>query len=167
MLQPNSNKVQLFIADALLKNGQYPEAEAIADTILAKIPTQPFLQYIKAMARFEVKDYKAASHFSGLSQASGFNSFSLKLVAGASAFYLKNYEQCHLHLSEAIKYLPDDHAARKMLAISQLQLGLIEDISETLGDYKSSDENNTQFLAALSYELMELGAYEKAKELAK
>jgi thioredoxin-like negative regulator of GroEL len=53
-----------------------------------------------------------------------------------------------------------------MLAVSQLQLGLIEDISETLGDYKSSNQDNTPFLAALSYELMELGAYEKAKELA-
>jgi putative PEP-CTERM system TPR-repeat lipoprotein len=167
LLQPNANKVQLLIADALLKNGQYPEAEAIADTILAKIPNQPFLQYIKAMARFEVKDYQAASHFSGLSLASGFNSFSLQLVAGASAFYLKNYEQCNLHLKDVINYLPVDHAARRMLAVSQLQLGLIDNISDTLGDYKSSNQDNTQFLAALSYELMELGAYEKAKELAK
>jgi len=166
-LQPNSSKVQLFIADALLKNGQYPEAEAIADSILAKIPNQAFLQYIKAMARFEEKDYKAASDFSGLSLSSGFNSFSLKLVAGASAFYLQNYEQCNLHLTDIVKYLPNDHAARRMLAISQLQLGLIESISETLGDVTSSNQDNTQFLAALSYELMELGAYEKAKELAK
>jgi putative PEP-CTERM system TPR-repeat lipoprotein len=165
-LEPNANKVQLFIADALLKNGQYVEAEAIADTLLAKIPNQPFLQYIKAMARFEVKDYEAASHFSSLSLTSGFNSFSLKLVAGASAFYLHNYEQSHLHLKDVINYLPGDHAARRMLAVSQLQLGLIEDISETLGDYKSSNQDNTPFLAALSYELMELGAYEKAKELA-
>ncbi|PHR83661.1 MAG: PEP-CTERM system TPR-repeat protein PrsT [Colwellia sp.] len=166
-LQPNSSKVQLFIADALLKNGQYSQAETIADTILAKIPNQAFLQYIKAMARFEVKDYKSASHFSNSSLASGFNSFSLKLVAGASAFYLQNYEQCHLFLKDVINYLPVDHAARKMLAVSQLQLGLIENISETLGDYSSSNKDNTQFLAVLSYELMERGAYEKAKELAK
>lgn len=166
-LQPNSNKVQLFIADALLKNGQYPEAEAIADNLLAKVPNQAFLQYIKAMARFEVKDYKGASDFSGLSLNSGFNSFSLKLVAGASAFYLENYEQCNLHLTDIVKYLPNDHPARRMLAVSQLQLGLIDNISETLGDVTSSDQDNTQFLAALSYELMELGAYEKAKELAK
>jgi putative PEP-CTERM system TPR-repeat lipoprotein len=166
-LQPGSNKIQLFIADALLKNGQYTEAEAIADAILAKVPKQPFLQYIKAMARFEVKDYEAAGHFAGLSLTSGFNSFSLKLVAGASAFYLKNHEQSHLHLKDIIKYLPSDHAARRMLAISQLELGLIEDISDTLGDYAAPNEDNTQFLAALSYELMELGAFEKAKELAK
>ena len=166
-LQPNSNKVQLFIADAFLKNEQYVEAEAIADNILAKIPNQPFLQYIKAMVRFEVKDYKAASNFSGLSLSSGFKSFSLKLVAGASAFYLENYEQSHSHLSEIVVYLPSDHAARKMLIISQLQLGLIDNINDTLGDYASSKQDNSQFLSALSYELMELGAYEKAKELAK
>lgn len=166
-LQPSSNKAQLFIADALLKNGQYKKAEAIADSILAKIPNQAFSQYIKAMARFEVKDYKAASQFSDLSLSSGFNSFSLKLVAGASAFHLKNYEQCNLHLSDVIKYLPVDHIARRMLAVSQLQLGLIENISETLGDYASGTQDNTHFLATLSYELMELGAYEKAKELAK
>ena len=167
VLQPNASKVQLLIADALLKNGQYSEAEAIADTILAKIPNQPFLQYIKAMARFEVKDYQAASLFSDSSLASGFSSFSLKLVAGASAFYLQKYEQCNLHLKDIINYLPVDHAARRMLAVSQLQLGLIDNISDTLGDYASSKQDNTQFLAALSYELMELGAYEKAKELAK
>ena len=166
-LQPHSSKVQLFIADAFLKNGQYIEAEAIADNILAKIPNQPFMLYIKAMARFEVKDYKAASNFSGLSLSSRFKSFSLKLVAGASAFYLENYEQSHLHLSDIVMYLPSDHAARRMLIISQLQLGLIENISETLGDYASSKQDNSQFLSALSYELMELGAYEKAKELAK
>ena len=166
-LQPNSSKAQIFIADALLKNGQYPEAEAIADSILAKIPNQAFLQYIKAMARFEVKDYKASSDFSSLSLSSGFNSFSLKLVAGASAFYLENYEQCNLHLTDIVKYLPNDHPARRMLAVSQLQLGLIDNISETLGEVTSSNQENTQFLAALSYELMELGAYEKAKELAK
>ncbi len=166
-LQPRSSKVQLFIADALLKNGQHLEAEVIADNLLVKVPNQAFLQYIKAMARFEMKDYEAASNFSSSSMSSGFSSFSLKLVAGASAFYLKNYEQCHLHLKDVIRYLPTDHAARRMFAVSQLQLGLIDDISETMGDYDSTNEADSQFLAALSYELMERGAYEKAQELAK
>ncbi len=166
-LQPRSSKVQLFIADALLKNGQHLKAEAIADNLLVKVPNQAFLQYIKAMVRFEMKDYEAASNFSSSSLSSGFSSFSLKLVAGASAFYLKNYEQCHLHLKDVISYLPSDHAARRMFAVSQLQLGLIDDISETMGDYDSTNEADSQFLAALSYELLERGAYEKAQELAK
>jgi len=165
-LQPDSGKVQLFIADSLLKNGQFEEAEAIADTVLARVPTQPFLQYIKAMARFEDQDYKEASRFANQSLNSGFNSFSLKLVAGASAFYLKNYEQSLVHLKDLMPYLSAEHPARRMLAVSQLELGLIDDISETLGDYDSSNKENAQFLSSLSYGLLEVGAYEQAKKMA-
>jgi len=165
-LQPSSGKVQLFIADALLKNGQHQEAEKIADNILAKVPSQPFLQYIKAMARFEGKDYVAASRHANQSLNLGFNSFSLKLVAGASAFYLKNYEQSNQYLKDLVPYLPTDHSARRMLSVSQLQLGLIDEISETLSGYDSTNKENAQFLTMLSYELLEVGAYEKAKEMA-
>jgi len=165
-IQPNSGKVQLFIADSLLKNGQYKEAEAIADTILARVPTQPFLQYIKAMARFEDKDYETASRLANQSLNSGFNSFSLKLVAGASAFYLKSYEQSVIHLKDLMPYLPVEHPARRMLAVSQLQLGFIDDISETLSGYDSAKSEDTQFLASLSYELLEVGAFEQAQKMA-
>ncbi len=164
-LQPESGKVQLFIADSLLKVGQYSEAESIADAVLAVVPNQPFVQYIKAMARFEDKDYKAASQYANASLSSGFSSFSLKLVAGASAFYLQNYEQCHLHLNDLIAYLPVEHSARRMLAVSQLQLGLIDDISETLSGYDPSIKENSQFLSMLSYELLEVGAIDKAKQM--
>ena len=166
-LQPSSGKVQLFIADSLIKNGQYDEAEKIADTLLAKVPTQPFLQYIKAMARFENNDFEAASNLANQSLSSGFNSFSLKLVAGASAFYLKNYEQSNHYLKDLMPYLSPEHPARRMLASSQLQLGLIDDISETLTGYDSTTKENSQFLSTLSYELLEVGAFEKAQEMAK
>jgi putative PEP-CTERM system TPR-repeat lipoprotein len=164
--QPKSGKVQLFIADALLKNGQHKEAEKIADGILAKIPRQPFLQYIKAMSRFEHKDYKEASNYASQSLNSGFSSFSLKLVAGASAFYLKNYEQSNHHLKDLMPNLPAEHPARKMLAVSQLKLGFIDDINETLIGYDAKNKENAQFLSTLSYELLEVGAYEKAQEMA-
>jgi len=166
VLQPSSGKVRLFIADALMKNGQYKEAEEIADEILAKVPSQPFLLYIKAMARFENKDYKAANRLASQSLSSGFNSFSLKLVAGASAFYLQKYDQSNDYLKDLMPYLATDHPARRMLAVSQLQLGLIDDISETLSGYDATNKENAQFLATLSYGLLEVGAYEKAKEMA-
>jgi putative PEP-CTERM system TPR-repeat lipoprotein len=166
-LQPKFTTVQLFIADSLLKNRNFQEAESIADSILDKISNQPFFQYIKAMARFEDKDYKEASHYAGLALNSNFKPFSLKMVAGASAFYLQKYEQSNIHLSSVVKQLPAEHPARKMLAISQLKLGFIDDISETLDGYDSSSKEGAQFLTNLSLELYELGAFEKAKEVAK
>jgi putative PEP-CTERM system TPR-repeat lipoprotein len=166
VMQPNSGEVQLFIADSLLKNGQYKAAEAIADTILANVPSQPFLLYIKANARFEEKDYQAASRYAVQSLSSGFNSFSLKLIAGASGFYLQNHEQSVNNLKDLLPYLSGEHPARRMLALSQLQLGLIDDISETLNGYDSTNKEDTQFLSTLSYELLEVGAYEQAQKMA-
>jgi len=54
-----------------------------------------------------------------------------------------------------------------MLALSQLQLGFIDDISETLSGYNATSKDNSQFISTLSYELLEVGAYEKAREIAK
>lgn len=163
--QPKSGIVQLLLADSFLKSEQFEKAEQYADTILAQISTQPFAHYIKAMVRFQSKDYEKASEHAEAALSANFNQFNLKLVAGASAFYLKNWEQTNHHLSTISKYLPPEHPAKKMLALSQLELGLINDISDTLNDFSANNESDSQFIASLSYKLLELGAVDEAKEL--
>ncbi|TPH15552.1 XrtA/PEP-CTERM system TPR-repeat protein PrsT [Litorilituus lipolyticus] len=163
--QPRSGVVQLLLADSLLKAGESEEAEKLADTILAKVANQPFALYIKAMVRFEEQDYKVASELAERALSNNFNQFSLKLVAGASAFYLNNWEQCYYHLNSIVKYLPAEHQGRRMLAVSQLELGLVDEISATLGDFNGEKEADAQFLSSLSFKLLELGATEEAKKL--
>jgi len=164
-LQPRFSMVQLLLANALLKAGHDEEAEQHADAILAKINNQPFANYIKAMVRFQAKDFAKASEHAEVALSADFNQFNLKLVAGASAFYLKNWQQSYHHLSAIIKYLPNDHQARRMLAVTQLELGLIDEISATIGDFDGTDEVNSQFLSSLSYKLLELGATSEAKKI--
>lgn len=164
-LQPRYGMVELLLANALLKAGHDEEAEQHADAILAKVNNQPFAHYIKAMVRFQAKDFAKASEHAEAALSANFNQFNLKLVAGASAFYLKNWQQSYHHLSAIIKYLPKDHQARRMLAVTQLELGLIDEISATIGDFDGTDEVNSQFLSSLSYKLLELGATTEAKKL--
>lgn len=165
MVQPKSVIVQFLLTDSLLKSEQYEKAEQYADAILASVSTQPFANYIKAMVRFQSQDYAKASEHAEAALSANFNQFNLKLVAGASAFYLKNWEQTNLHLSSLSQYLPPEHQAKKMLAISQLELGLINDINETLSGFSSENKSDSQFIASLSYKLLELGAVDEAKEL--
>lgn len=165
LIQPKSGIVQFLLADSLLKSGQYVKAEQYADRILALLSTQPFANYIKAMVRFQSKDYTKASEHAEVALSANFNQLNLKLVAGASAFYLKNWEQTNLHLSTVTQYLPPKHQAKKMLAISQLELGLINDINQTLSGFSSSSESDSQFITSLSYKLLELGAIDEAKTL--
>ncbi|PKI17788.1 XrtA/PEP-CTERM system TPR-repeat protein PrsT [Colwellia sp. 12G3] len=164
-LQPRSGIVQLLLADALLKSGQDEEAEKYADAILAKIDSQPFAHYIKAIVAFNVKDFDKASEHAEIALSANFNQFNLKLVAGASAFYLKNWQQSHRHLTSVVKYLPKEHQARRMLAVTQLELGLIDEISATIGDFEGSQADDGQFISSLSYKLLELGATAEAKKL--
>jgi len=164
-LQPRFAMVKLLLANALLKGGHNEEAEQYADAILATVSSQPFAHYIKAMVRFQAKDFAKASEHAEAALSADFNQFNLKLVAGASAFYLKNWQQSYHHLSAIIKSLPNDHQARRMLAVTQLELGLIDEISATIGDFDGNDEINSQFLSSLSYKLLELGATTEAKKL--
>jgi len=126
MTQPNDTDVQLRLAGALLKAKAYEDAEKYADGILRGISTQPFANYIKAMVRYQAKDYAKASESAELALQANFNQFNLKLLAGVSAFQLKNYEKSHHHLSAIAHFLPPTNIARRMLALSQLKLGLID-----------------------------------------
>ncbi|ALO33524.1 hypothetical protein CMT41_01405 [Colwellia sp. MT41] len=164
-LQPRSGIVQLLLADALLKSGQDKAAEKYADGILAKIDSQPFAHYIKAMVAFNGKDFAKASEHAERALSANFNQFNLRLVAGASAFYLKNWQQSHHHLTMVVKYLPKEHQARRMLAVTQLELGLVGEISATVGDFSVNQAGDAQFISSLSYKLLELGATSEAKKI--
>jgi putative PEP-CTERM system TPR-repeat lipoprotein len=170
-LQPRSGIVQLLLADVLLKANKFEAAEQYADVILASVSTQPFANYIKAMARFQAQDFANASKHAEAALSGNFNQLSLKLVAGASAFHLKNWEQSYHHLDKIAQYLPSDHQAKRMLAVSQLELGLVNEINSTLVNFENDNSdkkdsvNNAQFLSSMSFKLLELGAIDEAKKL--
>jgi putative PEP-CTERM system TPR-repeat lipoprotein len=165
-LQPKSNMVVLLLADSLLKEKNYTEAEKYADLILNKVPNQPIAHYVKSMVHFEAQNYEKASSHANKAESFGFNSPKLKLVAGASAYYLNNFEQSHHHLKAIVNHLPAEHAATKMFVISQLQLGLIDDITETLDGFNVTNTADVKFLSTLSMQLAEIGALDDAKKLA-
>ena len=166
-LQPKSSIVVMFLAQSLLKEEKYQEAEKYADTILASAPNQPFANYIKAMSQFSFKNYSEAQEYAEIALKANFNQASLKLVAGISAYFSENYEQSHHHLESIVQHLTPQHPARKMFALSQLQLGMLDDISSTLEGFNASTVEDNKFLSTLSYQMAELGAVDKARIIAK
>ncbi|MEW6990630.1 XrtA/PEP-CTERM system TPR-repeat protein PrsT [Colwelliaceae bacterium 6441] len=165
-LQPQSKIIYLVLADTLVKTESYLEAEKYADLILKVLPNQPVANYVKSVVRFAEKDYALAQEFAEKSLASNYRTPHLSLVAGASAFYLNNFEQANVHLEPIVDKLVSDHPARKMFAVSQFQLGLIDDITETLGDFTPKNEIDEQFISSLSFNLYSIGATEDAKKIA-
>ncbi|MCH2056447.1 MAG: PEP-CTERM system TPR-repeat protein PrsT [Thalassotalea sp.] len=162
-LLPGQRSVELMLANSLLQQGKLVEAEQHADSILALLPEQAFANYIKAMVRVEEKDYVNASKHAELALANKLNQPNIRLVAGVSAFYLKNYEQALNHLKSLASFLPEDHFARKMLVVSQLELGLIEDAATMAEELTAASPENTDFYSSLSYRLLQAGATNEAK----
>jgi len=165
--QPKVGVTKLLIANSLLRDKKYDEAEKYADIILASVSNQPIANYVKAVAQFEKKDFALAKAHAETALNQNYNLPILKLIAGVSAYNLNNFESAHHHLNAIAKQMPPSHYARKVLAISQLQLGLIEDINETLIGFNPTTSEGVNFLSSLSYQLAEIGDLEGAKALAK
>ncbi|SEL80049.1 putative PEP-CTERM system TPR-repeat lipoprotein [Colwellia chukchiensis] len=166
VLQPNARIVYLLIADSLLKAKKYNEAEKYADIILKLIPGQPLANYVKAMARFVSKDFQIAVELAEKAMQSNFNSAQVRLVAGVSSYYLSNFEKAHRHLSAIEKFLVPEHPAKKMLIVSQFQLGLIDDLTYALDSFSPQSHEDEKFLSALSFNLYSVGATREAKKFA-
>jgi putative PEP-CTERM system TPR-repeat lipoprotein len=163
--QPRSKAIYLILAETLLRTDNYLEAEKYADIILQEFPNQPVANYVKAVIRYVEKDYPLASQFADRALWSNYKSNQLKLVTGASAFYLKNYEKARKHLGSISELLVSNHPARKIYAMSLFQLGLIDDISEALEGFTPKSETDQKFLSMLSSRLYSVGANADATKL--
>lgn len=165
--QPQVGVTKLFIAQSLLRDNKYDEAEKYADDILAFSSEQPLANYVKAVVMFDKKDFILAKSHAETALNQNYNLPVLKLIAGTSAFNVNNYESAYHHLNAIVKQMPANHYSRKILAISQLQLGLIDDINETLIGFNATTSEEVRFLSSLSFQLAELGAVDQANILAR
>ncbi|REL31475.1 XrtA/PEP-CTERM system TPR-repeat protein PrsT [Thalassotalea euphylliae] len=164
-LQPHQRVVELLVANAFLKAEKFEQAEKYADRMLKGLPNQPLANYVKAMVRVQDQDYELALHHAEKAINNNLNQANLRLVAGVSAFYLNKYEQVMLYIKPLVKYLPEDHFARKMLVVSQVELGIIEDVAATLGSVDENAVTGADFYSALSFKLLQAGAQQEAKAI--
>lgn len=165
-LQPNARIVYLLIADSLLKASRYDEAEKYADAILKSLPNQPIANYVKAATRFVANDFQPAVEFAEKAIQGKLSTPHVRLIAGAGSYHLGNFEQAHNHLSYIAELLVPEHPAKKMLIISQFQLGLIDDLTDSLDSFSPQNKEDEQFLSTLSFNLFSVGATQEAKKLA-
>ncbi|WP_448565167.1 XrtA/PEP-CTERM system TPR-repeat protein PrsT [Thalassotalea ganghwensis] len=164
-LQPQSRLIYLLVSNSLLKAEKYQEAEAYADRILKAIPNQPLANYVKASVRYVEKDHQAALEHIEVAIRGQYAPPLARLIAGVSAYQLGYFEKAHLHLGFIVDNLLPEHPAKKMFIISQFQLGLIDDLTESIGDFSPQNEADQNFLSSLSYNLYSIGAIKEAKEL--
>jgi putative PEP-CTERM system TPR-repeat lipoprotein len=162
-LQPKDLSIKLMLANAYVKNNQLQEAEEYLDELLLIAPEHAFTNQLKGFVRYSLNDYTKAQLFLNKAIQKGITSPENLLLAGYSAFKLKNYEQSYNQLRSIEDLLPSSHPAMKLLAVSQLKLGYSMEASDTLLKLENLSEEDIDLYSKASYELMKEGKWKEAK----
>ncbi len=162
---PMDYSVRYFEINSLIKAELFEQAEAITDKLLEKFENAPLALHYKAQLQYQKRLYKEAKANAEQAIQAGSTSAVTKLIAGASAYQLKDYEQAYNHLKPIESFLPNSHPVKKILAVIKLQLGYSSEAAESFIALEGLTNEDSDFLQASTSRLMAIGDFESAQKL--
>ncbi|GAA6182836.1 XrtA/PEP-CTERM system TPR-repeat protein PrsT [Aliiglaciecola sp. NS0011-25] len=164
-LYPEDTQIVFVLAKLLVDNGKITQAEPYIDQLLAINQDNALLNQLKSVVSAAKNEHENAQKYAEKAIQSGRGDPVLRLIAGHAAYVLKDYEAANTHLSYIASSLPANHPALKMLAASQLELGLSEDASNVLEMFSEVTEQDAKLFSKAGYELIRAGNLIDAKEV--
>ena len=162
---PEDLEMALILAKLLTDINETAKAEPIVDELMKINAEHMLLNQLKGLARFNVKDYQNALLHTEKAILSNPMDPALRLVAGYSAYILEQYESSHKHLLNIADKLPPAHPALRLLAASQLKLGLHLQANDTLSQIESLTKDDATLFSSVGLALVKAGEINKAKML--
>lgn len=162
---PEDFQTVFVLAKLLVDSGKTQEAEPHVDSLLKLNPENAYLNQLKGTIRAAENDFENALKYSEKAIINGRGDPVLRLIAGFSAYQLKDYETANQHLSYIASSLPDNHPGLKMLAASQLQLGMSTEAGDVLDRLNQVSEADALLFSKTGYELIRSGEIKQAKEV--
>lgn len=160
-LRPQDHKNRLLFAMALASELNLMEAEKQADLLFQVYPNNALINQIKAQAMFSNKDLSKAKEFAEAALNIDKSLFIARVIAGVSAFELKQTEIAYSHLILINDRLSYKHPVKKLLTSLQIQLGYESDSIDDLLN-ASNDELDVDFLTFSAKELFDVGKHQEA-----
>jgi len=164
-LLPTNTQVRLFLANSYVRAGRYSEADEHLDFLLNIFPEHPFINQLKGLVFYQNGEYESALGHTDKAIQNGLNVPSNKIVAGLSAFKLKQYERAHHFLITIEESLSSTHPVRKVLAVVQLKLGYSSEAGSTLQVMDGATAEDINLFTTASFELLKAGKFQEAKAL--
>jgi putative PEP-CTERM system TPR-repeat lipoprotein len=162
---PDDKQTIFVLAKLLVDIGELDAAEPFIDALLLLNKQNPLLNQLKSATSAYKGDYVNALKHSEIAINGGIDTTSLRLVAGYAAYQIQDFSGAHRHLIYIAGLLPDNHPGLRLLAASQLQLGLTSDIGDILGRLEQLTDKDAPLFSKASYELLRDGFEKKAKVL--
>ncbi|MEP2652791.1 MAG: XrtA/PEP-CTERM system TPR-repeat protein PrsT [Paraglaciecola sp.] len=157
---PEDTQTTFVLAKLLVDLGEMNVAEPYVDSLLNINKQHGLLNQLKAAINTSKENYGDALKHAEIAISQGVDDFSLRLVAGYAAYQVQDFTGANRHLSYIAGSLPNNHPGLKLLAASQLQLGLTTDVGGVLSRLDQLTEQDAPLFSKASYELIK-GGYEK------
>lgn len=162
---PLDYSINYFEINSLIKANLFEQAEIKTDRLLKIFVSAPLALHYKAQLQYQKQNYKEAKNTAERAVYAGSTLPLTKLIAGISAYQLKDYEQAYNHLKPIEDFLPNTHPAQKIIALAQLQLGYSSEAVETMMSLEGLTNEDSRFLQTSAASLAELGDFDSAQKL--
>lgn len=162
---PDADEVKLTLARLYSDFNLPNQAEPIVDDLLNKYSNVALLLQLKAAARLNDKDYSIAYDYAEQAITLDTEDTSARLIAGISAYFNGDKENAHRHLSLIAGFLPIEHPALRLLADSQLYLGMSLDANDTVSQFKTLSDEDSGLLSKIGQALLKQGEINKVKTI--
>lgn len=162
---PDEDEIKLKLARIYSDFNLPNQAEPIVDELLEKYPNIALLLQLKATARLNQNDYINAYNFAEQALAVDVEDTSSRLIAGISAYLNQDKTNAERHLALIASFLPKQHPALRLLADSQLHLGMSLEASETASQFTNLSDQDANLLSKVGQELLREGEINKAKNM--
>lgn len=136
-------------ARAQIAQNKQKEADATISFVLKAAPNDPLANYVGAVVAYREGHYGDAQTRIQRTLSGSRNFAPAILLAGATSYALKQYEQANTSLSQYIYLAPQNLAARKLLAATQAALGHSADAVKTLLPAVNQTTDDPQLLAMI------------------
>ncbi|MBT5048016.1 MAG: PEP-CTERM system TPR-repeat protein PrsT, partial [Rhodospirillaceae bacterium] len=137
------------LINALISSKNYKGAISNLKPLLARSPKNIQLNYLRALAAFRSGDFITAYNTSSTVLGVYKRHTQSMLIAGASAFAKKEYEQAAQYLQQYVQANPSHNEAKMLLSEVQLRQNRVSEATKTLESAAKDQPDNVNLLLAI------------------
>ena len=157
--------VVFILARLYNDSNQYDKSEPLVDQLLKVNAKQPVLNQLKAIARMQDKDHEQALLYAENALAVQVEDVPTRLIAGVSAYFLKDFETANQHLALVASEIPASHPALRILADTQLKLGMTLEANDTIRQFDEITERDASLVSGVGHALLKRGDVQQARSV--
>ena len=163
---PQAHEKRFFLVMSYIENKQFDKAQEQVDLLLIINPSQPLTNQLKAQILYTRNNFKGAKEFAvNAIQNSEQLLATSQLIAGVSAFKLKEFELAYKYILPIENVLPLNHPVKKLSVIVKMHLGYVEEAADDLVQLEGLSELELGLLQETSMDLLRAGKIDKAKQV--